>query len=150
MTRGEVFLAELETWLGTPFREHQAVKGCGCDCKGAMAGAAREIGFPEALSIYATMRDYSLRRRNGIPGDTFREGMAALFDQVPFEERQPGDLLLCLLAGRPAHLAAYAGNDEAIHTQIKSRAYLKRTALRVLFFYYPLDSVWRWRELQCR
>lgn len=145
--RGAVFLAELETWLGTPFVEHQSAKLCGCDCKGAMAGAASEIGFPEAASLYAITRDYNLRRKGGIPGATFREGMAALFDEVAFEDRRPGDLLLCDFDGQPGHLAAYAGDDEAIHTQIKSKAYLKRTALRALFFYYPLNSMWRWRAV---
>lgn len=144
-TRGELFLAELETWLGTPFVPKQASKGHGCDCKGAIYGVARDLGFPEAESFYAQSLDYDLTRRNGVPGKTFREGMAALFDEV--DEMQPGDLLLCSWDGQPGHMAAYAGDGMAIHTQIMSKAHLKRTALRALLFYYPLDSIWRWRAV---
>lgn len=160
LDRGEVFIAELETWLGTPFEPQQSAKGHGCDCKGLMAGAMREAGFAEAESLYATSTDYRLDRSNGIPGATLKQGMEALFDRVDLgggtiqsnlSRLLPGDLLLCKWSGQPAHLAAYAGPDangreQAIHTQIKSKAYVKRTELRVLLFYYPLDSVWRLRS----
>lgn len=163
--RGALFLAELETWLGTPFEPQQSAKGRGCDCKGLISGAMRELGFPEADSLYATSTGYRLDRSNGIPGATLKRGMEELFDLVEAPAGtnvanlslpelagllRPGDLLLCKWGGQPAHLAAYAGPDangreQAIHTQIKSKAYVKRTELRVLLFYYPLDSVWRLR-----
>jgi cell wall-associated NlpC family hydrolase len=143
-SRGERFLAELSTWEGTPFHPQQATKGKGCDCKGAMWGAAKELGFPEADSFYATFVNYDLTKAHGVPVALLKEGMAALFDRV--EEMEPGDLLLCRVHGAPGHLAAYAGNGEALHTQIKSKAYLKRTNLRALLKVYPLDSVWRWRD----
>jgi cell wall-associated NlpC family hydrolase len=143
-SRGEVFLAEVREWIGTPFHDQASAKGKGCDCKGLLWGAARECRFPEADSFYATFIGYDLSR--GVPHDLLKEGMAALFDRV--NEMRPGDILLCHLkkrARRPGHLAVYSGGEKAIHTQINSKSWVKENSLRSLFFYYPLDSIWRWR-----
>lgn len=147
--RGEQFLAEVREWIGTPFHEQAAAKGAGCDCKGLLWGAAREIGFPEANTPYAEFIGYDLWKRGGVPSDLLKEGMAALFDQVPFEKRKPGDIFLCRMRrGSVGHLAVYAGRDRAIHAHtplVTASPKVKENALRALFFYYPLDSVWRWK-----
>ena len=143
MSRGDKFFAELETWLGTPFHPYASTKGAGADCKGLMAGAARELGFPEADSLYGLSLDYSLGRKDGIPADLLVEGMGKLFRRV--KKMKKGDLLLCLHDGRPGHLACFDGSDAAIHAQISSKAHVKLTKLRALFHYYPLHSVWRWK-----
>jgi hypothetical protein len=68
--------------VGTPFVPQQAVKGKGCDCKGLIWGAARELGFPEADTPYAQFVHYDLGRRDGIPSALLKQGMAALFDRA--------------------------------------------------------------------
>jgi cell wall-associated NlpC family hydrolase len=40
---GELVAAEALTWIGTPFVWGQSVKERGCDCKGLIAGVAREL-----------------------------------------------------------------------------------------------------------
>jgi hypothetical protein len=142
VTRGEQFLAEVRSWIGTPFHPQQAAKGKGCDCKGLLWGAARELGFPEAESFYATFTSYDLRRKHGIP-PILKEGMAALFD--PVTERQPGDILLLKQGAAPVHFAVDAG-ETAIHTQIGGKPWVKETKLRVLLAVFSLDSAWRWRN----
>lgn len=86
------------TWVGTPFRWQGRVKGVGCDCKGLVAGVAKEAGRPEADSVYALARDY----RHNI-GPRLQEGLDSLFDRT--EAAQEGDVLLILLGGKPEHLA---------------------------------------------
>jgi cell wall-associated NlpC family hydrolase len=68
-TRGDLVAAEVEKWNRTPFHEQQATKGRGCDCKGLLWGVARDLGFPEAESFYATYSSptTSARRRSSAP-----------------------------------------------------------------------------------
>jgi hypothetical protein len=49
------------------------VKGVGCDCKGLVQGVARELGFPEAESFYATFASY--RPDRPVPSRLLIEGM---------------------------------------------------------------------------
>ena len=131
--------AEARKWIGTPFQWGQSQKGVGCDCKGLLAGVARKLKLAEAGNIYALKADYDPY----FDPKLLKEGIAATFD--PVDEMKPGDVLLCKLNGSPGHLAIYSGDERAIHTQISSKAVVKETRLRVLFHFYPLDSIWRWR-----
>lgn len=144
MNRGEKFLEEVRTWIGTPFHAQAAAKGVGCDCKGLIWGAARELGFPEADTFYAKCLDYNLNKKDGIPSQLLKEGMAKVFRRG--KRMQPGDILLISMEGDPRHLAVYSGNGKAIHAQLRSKAWVKETALRVLLFNSQLDSIWRWRN----
>lgn len=108
-------------------------------------GVARDLGFPEAQSIYALTTDYDLTKRHGLPHETFLEGMAALFDRV--NDILPGDLLLLNVRSKPTHLAIASRNGgRAWHAQIEPNAYVKEASLRSLFRMFPLHSVWRWRD----
>jgi cell wall-associated NlpC family hydrolase len=141
-TRGELVAAEAREWLGTKFIWQASQKGVGCDCKGLLWGVARELGFPEAESLYAKVADYSPTRP--VPSALLKEGFAAIFD--PVSEMQTGDVLLVKLGGRPSHVAIYSGEGKAIHAQIGSKDWVKETSVRALLKKFPLDSVWRWRN----
>jgi hypothetical protein len=145
MTRGDLVAQEAELWDRTPFHPQQAVRGKGVDCKMLPAGIARDLGFPEAQSIYALTTNYDLTRSNGLPTRYFLEGMAALFDRV--EDIQPGDLLLLKIRGNPAHLAIASRNEgRAWHAQIAPNPYVKEASLRAMLKMFPLHSIWRWRD----
>lgn len=154
-TRGEAVAAEAREWLGTKFVWQASQKGVGCDCKGLLWGVARELGFPEAESLYARVADYSPTRP--VPSALLKEGLAAIFDPVAsIDDVQLGDVLLLSIRGKPAHLAIVsdqraAGPDfpvlwRAIHAQIGTKDWVKETVLRSLLRMFPLDSVWRWRD----
>jgi cell wall-associated NlpC family hydrolase len=146
-TRNELVAKEALEWVGTKFHPQASVKQVGCDCKGLVWGVARELGFPEAESFYATFIDYDLQRRDGVPGSLLREGMAELFDRG--DEARPGDVLL-LSVKQPCHLAIVSrelnGHLRAVHAQISSRAWVKETRLDAFLTKYRLDSIWRWRN----
>jgi cell wall-associated NlpC family hydrolase len=144
MTFGERVANEALSWIGTPFLWGQSRKGVGCDCKGLVAGVARELGRPEAESFFANVADY--RNDRELPHGLILEGMAALFDRVTLDRIKPGDVILGKHNGRPSHFAIYVGDNSAVHTQIASKAYVKKTALEVLFHFYRPHSVWRWRR----
>lgn len=142
MTFGERVAQEALSWVGTPFVWGQSQKGVGCDCKGFIAGVARELGRPEAANFYATFDGY--RPDRPVPSDLLLEGMGATFKRV--DDIKPGDVLLLKHGKRPAHLAIATSEGKAVHTQISSKAWVKETTLRALFHFYPLHSVWRWRR----
>lgn len=141
-TRGELVAAQAREWLGTPFVWQASQRGYGCDCKGLLWGVARELGFPEAESLYAKVADYSPTRP--VPSALLKEGFAAIFD--PVSEMRPGDVLLLKRGGHVAHIAIVSSDDSAIHAQIDSKAWVKETKLRALLKLWQLDSVWRWRD----
>jgi NlpC/P60 family putative phage cell wall peptidase len=140
MTLADRIIAEAREWVGTPFHWQASVKGVGCDCKGLVWGVARELGLPEAETIYAKVADYGKR----VPVKLLQEGMAAVFDRV--EEPQPGDVLLLKLRNVPMHLAIVTGPDTAVHAQIAPTDKIKETDLPALLRKHPIDSIWRWRD----
>ena len=141
-TRGELVAAEAREWLGTKFVWQASAKQVGCDCKGLLWGVARELGFPEAESLYARVADYSPTRP--VPSALLKEGFAAIFD--PVSEPELGDILLVKLGGKPSHIAIYSGEGRVIHAQIGPKNWVKETRLAALLKKCPLDSVWRWRH----
>jgi cell wall-associated NlpC family hydrolase len=143
VTRGELVAAEAREWLGTKFIWQGSQKQVGCDCKGLLWGIARELGFPEAESLYAKVADYSPKRP--VPHALLKEGFASIFD--PADEIQTGDVLLVRLGNNKAgHIAICSGEGRAIHAQIGSKDWVKETRLEALLKLFPLDSVWRWRD----
>jgi cell wall-associated NlpC family hydrolase len=145
MAKDELVAAEVEKWARTPFDAGQCCRGAGVDCKMLPAGIARDLGFPEANSVYALTRDYDLSKKRGLPWRLLLEGFQALFDRV--EEIRPGRLLLLKISGRPAHVAIASRNEgRAWHAQIEPNPFVKEATLRSLLKVFPLHSVWAWRD----
>lgn len=145
---GDRIALEAQAWIGTPFAWGQAQKQRGCDCKGLVEGVARELGRPEAASVYGLHRGY--RPDRPVPSALLKEGLAALFDQVAAGEERAGDVLLFDLAGRarvPQHLAIMAiGGERVIHADIASMSVRERR-LAAFLKDHRLNSAWRWRQL---
>lgn len=142
MTFGERVAKETLSWNGTPFAWGQSQKGVGADCKGLVAGVARELDRPEGGNFYARLADY--RADRPVPSDILLEGMAATFDRV--SELKPGDVLLLKHGGKPGHLAIYVGGSRAVHAFPGRKSMVCDRDLRVLFHKFPLHSIWRWRR----
>jgi hypothetical protein len=159
LTKNEQVALEVERWNRTPFDPQQCCRGAGVDCKMLPAGIARDLGFPEAQSVYALTRDYDLTRKNGLPHKMLLEGMRALFD--PVEEARvegtragarivgviPGDVLLLKWSMVPAHLAIVSRKDGfAWHAQIEPNDFVKEASVRSLLSRFPFHSAYRWRD----
>lgn len=135
-----MIVAEALSWVGTPHVWQQARKGRGCDCKGLIAGVARELGMREASSIYAGMHQY----RN-VDCALLREGMDSLFDRA--DEMLPGDVLILKMNRRPQHLAI-VGDGEIIHSYARGPNSVTRTHMGPALRLWPLDSIWKWRGVE--
>ena len=136
---GDRVAAQAEEWIGVPFKWQGTVRK-GCDCKGLVAGIARELGLPEADSVEALAGDYSAV----VDAARLRTGMARLFDPVPVTERRAGDLLLVRLAGKAQHLAICAPTERQPNRVIET---LNVGPMQVRPFRRSggeIDSVWRW------
>lgn len=135
---GKQVAEKAEEWVGVPFHWQGTVRA-GCDCKGLIAGVARELGRPEADSVEALAGDYGGK----VDVRRLKAGLARLFDQV--SERQPGDVLLLRMGGAAQHLAIYAPTetnpDRIIEAMPTGPAQVRPSRARPV----RIDSVWRWR-----
>lgn len=138
-------VAAARAWENTPFVWQQSVRGRGCDCKGLIAGVARDMGFAESESAEARAGDYDdvvdCRRLLG--------GMAKLFS--PAEIAGPGDVLLLVTGGKPQHLALVTEAENGVPLRM-IQAYQKGPA-RVLelpmtgMLRPSIHSIWCWRAV---
>ena len=142
MTSADV-VAEARSWIGTPFHWQASLKGVGCDCKGFVAGVARELGLPEASGLYANISDYGAV----VPVHLLRQGLAATLTRAT--EMQPGDVLLMNAGGKPQHLGIFTG-EAVLHCwgrgEPRNRSVLPHPT-RVAMKAWPVDSIWRFGSL---
>ena len=131
-------VAEARSWAGPPFKWQQAAKGQGCDCKGLVAGVARNVGRPEGASVYALM---TTEYRRAVPADLLRKGLSDLLDEVT--DMQPGDVLLMQVGGKAQHLGIYTGEGRMIHTYAKGPRRVIEVPLDPL---WPVVAIFRWRD----
>lgn len=158
---GDLVAEEARSWDGTPFVWGQSQKRVGCDCKGFVAGVARELGRPEASSFYGRFATY--RRGAPLPVELLKEGLTELLDPLPAgSPLERGAVLLLKVGGRAQHLAIvtatdcgrdpcpYAGRGTpcgfAMHAQLAPNDRVKETSLHALLKATSLDSVWTWRN----
>lgn len=140
VTDGQAIVAAARRWIGTPFAWGQAVRGAGCDCKGLIAGVARDLGYPAADSFEARYAGYGAQ----VPVNDLRAGLAQHFTKAA--AMQPGDVLLIRVGGRAQHLAIFAGGEDRprmIHTYSKGPQRVIEVPMGTIWT-RAVDSVWRW------
>lgn len=138
---GAQVAALAEEWLDVPFRWQGTVRA-GCDCKGLIAGIARELDRPEADSVEALAGDYGGK----VDVRRLKAGLARLFDQA--QDRQPGDVLLLRLGGMAQHLAIYTPTEANPDRIIEAMPTGPKRVRPGRAGEGRIDSIWRWRE-QC-
>jgi hypothetical protein len=137
---GAQIASTAEAWIDTPFHWQASVKGVGCDCKGLVAGVARDAGRAEAVSFEALVSDYP---ESGF-GPQLISGLARLFDRV--REREAGDILLINLNGKPVHLAIAAPLAGDPHRAIEALPVGAMRVRPVTILPHRIHSIWRWRD----
>lgn len=138
---GADIVAEARSWLGTAFHWQASLKGVGADCKGLVWGVARELGLPEAQSLYASTADYGAK----VPAALLKRGLGETFLRVA--DPRPGDVLLMKPGGVAQHLAIHAG-ETVIHTYSTGPRCVVETPIRAALRAWPLDSAWRFPSLE--
>ncbi len=89
VTRSAI-VAEVRSWIGTPYRHQASFKGCGCDCLGLVRGVWRAFygDEPERTPAYSpawaeagldTLTAAARRHLVFVDSSTFHEGDVLLF-----------------------------------------------------------------------
>lgn len=122
----EAVVAEIRTWLGTPYHHQASVRGVGADCGGVQRGSADALGivWPGILDPFATVflnADwYHHTRREWFL--EFLQQIPALV-QVPKDDLRLADTLLFRWPGKPhAHtgiVSAMEPSLKMIHSDYK-------------------------------
>lgn len=144
---GAAVAAEALAWINTPTVWNQSTKGRGTDCKGLLAGVARELELEEASSIYAL--EVSYREGRPVPVTRLKQGLRELFDVHPAGEPLRDGTVLLLKVGKPLraqHLAIVVeGGTRAVHADGWTSKKVKSRDLALLLRACPLDSAFTWR-----
>jgi len=118
---------EARSWLGTPFHHQARVKGVGVDCVGLVLGVGKALGaFDPAFDVLGYPR---------VPdGSSLMQEAESAMLQIPFEEMQPGDVVMIAFGRDPQHVGILGdyrhgglsiihasggdGNDRVIETRL--------------------------------
>ncbi|TCG08383.1 peptidase P60 [Paraburkholderia steynii] len=118
------FVAEVRTWLDTPYQHQGRLKGVGVDCIGLVVGALHACG----LFVDVDPTGYDKR-----PDGTLRARMLDYLTPVALDEAQPGDILLFHFAAVPMHIGVLTGPDMITHAYSRNRRVVE----------HRLDERWR-------
>lgn len=137
---GALIAATAEQWIGTPFHWQAQVQGVGCDCKGLVAGVARDCGRAEADELEALAADY------GPVVDIFRlrAGLNRLFDRAATV--RAGDVLLVRIGGKPQHLAIAAPTRARPSRAIQALDTGPREVIATGVPRALIAGIYRWKE----
>ncbi len=139
MTGRDDIVREARAWIGTPFVWQASAKGRGCDCKGLVVGVARELGLPEAASLYAQMARY-----RDVDVRLLRAGLDATLIATRKPER--GDVLLLTVGGKPQHLAIMTEPGRMVHTYGKGPSCVVEVPMGRVWA-AAIAGAWTWSNL---
>lgn len=138
---GDQIAAAARAWIGTPFHWEASLKGVGADCRGLIAGAARDCGRPEADAIEAQVVGYS----RFIDETALLAGLDRVFQRRPSPcEPEPGDVLAFRIQHKVQHLAICSAAGRMIHAYAGDPAQVVQVPLGS-FWRGRLAGVWSWR-----
>ena len=136
----ENWLAEVDSWVGTPFFTSGCTKGIkgGTNCAHWFVDAILKT-IPDSESVlYGLKVTHSDYYKKNI--DMFPPLMAHVAFQVTWEEIQPGDVALPRIRRVAAIPSVYFGNDIFVYCDVAQKVIVKRALLgnlidRVKFVY---------------
>lgn len=128
-------VAEALTWIGTPYADLQGLKGPGggVDCVYLLLGVAQAVG---ALPATYPRPVYSSQAHLHTDREHYREALEAVgCQEIPWDARQPGDIVLFRFGRVASHAAILVTPSEIVH------AHSRRGVLR-----HPVPGSW-WARL---
>jgi hypothetical protein len=141
----EKWLAEVESWVGTPYFTEGCTKGVkgGANCGSWLVDAMCNV-FPNSESIeYARGITHVSYFKKNI--DVMPEVMEHLCFSITLKEIQPGDVVFPRIRRVAAIPSVYFGNDEFVYCDTSQRLIVKRALLGNLV--ERIAYVYRFRAL---
>jgi len=96
MPTKEEFVAEVKTWINTPFHHAARVKNAGVDCVGLAVGAAKNLGIH-----FEDQPNYPTLPTSGL----FEKAVDSQTDPVELDDIRIGDLMKFRIVVETQHLA---------------------------------------------
>jgi NlpC/P60 family putative phage cell wall peptidase len=116
MTLRARICAEALTWIGTPFHDLACVKGVGVDCGQLIVGVAKALGVLDpAWDCPPYSPERHLHQREDLMSGLLE---ACGCTPVPWEARQPGDVLTFRFGLVVSHAAFLLPGDELVHAVV--------------------------------
>ncbi|MGH7089087.1 MAG: hydrolase [Stellaceae bacterium] len=115
--RRAAVIAEAESWIGTPFHHHAAVKGAGVDCLNLLAEVCRRAGVLGAIDIPHYPQDWHLHR----DAERFLDGLMQYAREIEGPP-QPGDIALFRFGRVFSHGAIVVAWPSLIHANFMAKA----------------------------
>ena len=101
MICGEDIVAEARSWIGTPWKHAQALKGVGCDCIGLIGGVAANVGLTDD---WYTESSRAFKGYGRLPeAAKIVAGCERWMDPVMPGRMQLGDILVMCFDKEPQH-----------------------------------------------
>jgi len=109
----ERIVAEVRSWIGTPYRHQASLKGVGCDCLGLVRGVWRAVLGPEPEAPGPYTPDWAEASGAERMAEAARRHLA----EIDLADAGAGDVVLFRFRdGLPAkHAAVLTGADRMAH-----------------------------------
>jgi len=107
-------VAEALSWVGTPYHYGQCQKGVGVDCARFALIPYKVAGIiPDGATLPAQHSDWILGKK--VNRYAFRDYILRWADEVPYDTRQPGDLVTFIVGGVESHCGILVTKDDIVH-----------------------------------
>ena len=103
-----------KTWLGTPFVYGACRKGSGVDCAKLILGVFKEAQLLDN-GVHPPHQHRDWNAGKNVNPDVFKNEILKYADKIPFDERQPGDVISFIYRKVESHLAILIEDDCIIH-----------------------------------
>lgn len=112
MVTREAFVAEVRSWIGTPYQHQGRIKGVAVDCGGLVVGAGQALGLTE----------FDMQGYGRYPDGSLQPLCEEHLQRVMLHEVGLGDVVLFQWEARPSHLGIVTGPDLIVtHAYIMAR-----------------------------
>jgi NlpC/P60 family putative phage cell wall peptidase len=138
VTRADI-VAEVTSWIGTPYRHQASLKGVGCDCLGLIRGVWRALLGEEPEQAAPYTPDWA----EASGAETLAAAARRHLQEIEVGSAAPGDVLLfrwrCGLPAKHAgmliepHRFVHAHQGAAVAAAAYSRWWRERTAFAYRF-----------------
>lgn len=106
-----------EEWIGTPFKYGACRKGHGVDCAKLVLAVFKEAGVMDE-GVYPPHQHKDWAAGKDVDPNVFRNELLKYGDPVPYDDRQPGDVITFRYRGIESHLGILVEDDCIVHAYI--------------------------------
>jgi cell wall-associated NlpC family hydrolase len=139
-------VAEARSWLFTPFRKGQAIKGAGVDCAGLLAET-----YNVAIGTQLKVREYDEQWHLHRTEELYIEDLTkAGFIEVSAELRGDGDIALSKMGRVYCHGAIILGWPKVIHAEGSGNAVIIVNTKADFYFQYRQVKFFSWGAWHAR